>query len=76
MFCPLIESALWQVGRQDNAHVSKGEGIVTTRPCDGNKSWGVDDSVVDPTRGELTLFRPFEVPIKTFRSLWDVTVGR
>lgn len=40
MFCALIESALWQVGRQDNAHASKGEGIVTTRPCDGNKDLG------------------------------------
>ncbi|KAI7777176.1 hypothetical protein LA080_003908 [Diaporthe eres] len=35
-----------QVGRQADAHVSRGEGIVTTRPCDGNKSWADDDSVV------------------------------
>lgn len=44
--CPLIESALWQVGRQTDVHVSKGEGIVTTRPCDGNNHWGDDDSIM------------------------------
>jgi hypothetical protein len=46
LFYLLIESALWQVGRQDNAHVSEDEAIVTTRPCDGNKSWGDVDSVM------------------------------